>query len=61
MAKYEMLVMLNNESADETKEATLAKLEGIITSRGGAVVSTEILGKDCIVTVRGVGYRFETK
>ena len=44
MAKYEMLVMLNNESADETKEATLAKLEGIITSRGGAVVSTDKWG-----------------
>lgn len=44
MAKYEMLVMLNNESTDEVKEAELAKLEGIITKKGGTVVSTDKWG-----------------
>lgn len=44
MAKYEMLVMLNNESEEETKNAVLAKLEGIITNAGGAVVSTDKWG-----------------
>lgn len=44
MAKYEMLVMLNNESEEATKEATLAKLEGIITAKGGSVVSTDKWG-----------------
>ncbi len=44
MAKYEMLVMLNNESTDEVKEAEIAKLEGIITKKGGNVVSTDKWG-----------------
>ncbi|MBQ9081569.1 MAG: 30S ribosomal protein S6 [Clostridia bacterium] len=44
MVKYEMLVMLNNESADETKEAEIAKLEGIVTAKGGSVVSTDKWG-----------------
>ncbi len=44
MAKYEMLVMLNNDSEDAVKEATLAKLEGIVTAKGGAVVSTDKWG-----------------
>mgnify|MGYP002801841239 CR=1 FL=1 len=44
MAKYEMLVMLNNESEDAVKEATLAKLEGVVTAKGGTVVSTDKWG-----------------
>ena len=44
MAKYEMLVLLNNESEDATKEATVAKLESIITAKGGTVVSTDKWG-----------------
>lgn len=44
MAKYEMLVMLNNESEDAVKDAVLAKLEGVITEKGGVVVSTEKWG-----------------
>ena len=44
MAKYEMLVLLNNESEDATKEATVAKLEGVITAKGGTVVSTDKWG-----------------
>ena len=44
MAKYEMLVLLNNESEDATKEATVAKLEGVITAKGGIVVSTDKWG-----------------
>lgn len=44
MAKYEMLVLLNSESEDAVKEATVAKLENIVTSRGGSVVSTDKWG-----------------
>ncbi|MBP5242633.1 MAG: 30S ribosomal protein S6 [Clostridia bacterium] len=44
MAKYEMLVLLNNESEDETKEAIIAKLEGVVTKLGGTVVSTDKWG-----------------
>lgn len=44
MAKYEMLVLLNNESEDATKEAEIAKLEGIVTAKGGTVVSTDKWG-----------------
>lgn len=44
MAKYEMLVMLNNDSEDSVKEAVLAKLEGVVTSKNGTVVSTDKWG-----------------
>jgi small subunit ribosomal protein S6 len=44
MVKYEMLVLLNNESEDATKEAVIAKLEGIVTAKGGTVVSTDKWG-----------------
>ena len=44
MAKYEMLVLLNNESEEATKDAVIAKLEGIVTAAGGTVVSTDKWG-----------------
>lgn len=44
MAKYEMLVMLNSESEDAVKDAVIAKLEGVITSKNGTVVSTDKWG-----------------
>ena len=44
MAKYEMLYLLNNDLTDEAKEAEIAKYEGIVTSMGGAVVSTDKWG-----------------
>ncbi len=44
MAKYEMLVLLNNESEEAVKEAIISKLEGIVTAKGGTVVSTDKWG-----------------
>ncbi len=44
MAKYEMLYLLNNDLTDEAKDAEIAKYEGIITSMGGAIVSTDKWG-----------------
>ncbi len=39
-----MLYVLDNSIADEAKEAQIAKFEGIVTSMGGEVVSTEKVG-----------------
>ena len=39
MNKYEMLYILNPELSDEAREAVIAKLENIITTAGGTVVS----------------------
>ena len=44
MAKYEMLYLLNNDLTDEAKDAEIAKFEGIVTSMGGNVVSTDKWG-----------------
>ena len=44
MAKYEMLYLLNNDLTDEAKDAEIAKFEGIVTSMGGSVASTDKWG-----------------
>ena len=44
MAKYEMLYLINNDLTDEAKDAKIAKFEGVVTSMGGAVESTEKWG-----------------
>ena len=44
MAKYEMLYLINNELTDEAKDAKIAKYEGVVTSMGGAVASTDKWG-----------------
>jgi small subunit ribosomal protein S6 len=44
MAKYEMLYLINNALTDEAKDAKIAKYEGIVTSMGGAIVSTDKWG-----------------
>ncbi len=44
MAKYEMLYLINNELTDEAKDAKIAKFEGVVTSMGGAVASTDKWG-----------------
>ena len=44
MAKYEMLYLINNELTDEAKDAKIATYEGVVTSMGGAVASTDKWG-----------------
>ena len=44
MAKYEMLYLINNDLTDEAKEAKFAKFENVVTSMGGAIVSTDKWG-----------------
>ena len=44
MAKYEMLYLLNNDLSDEQKDAKIAKFEGIVTSMGGSVASSDKWG-----------------
>ena len=44
MNKYEMLYILNPELSDEAREAVIAKLENIIATAGGTVVSTDKWG-----------------
>ena len=44
MAKYERLYLLNNALTEEAKDAEIAKYEGIVTSMGGAIVSTDKWG-----------------
>jgi small subunit ribosomal protein S6 len=44
MAKYEMLYLINNALTDEAKDAKIAKFEGVVTSMGGAIVSTDKWG-----------------
>ena len=44
MAKYEMLYLLNNDLSDEAKDAKIAKFEGVVTSMGGSVASSEKWG-----------------
>ncbi len=44
MKTYEMLYVLDAALADEAKEAIVSRFEGIVTSNGGKVVSTEKWG-----------------
>jgi small subunit ribosomal protein S6 len=44
MKTYEMLYILDSAIADDAKEAFVAKFEGIVTSMGGKVVSTDKWG-----------------
>jgi small subunit ribosomal protein S6 len=44
MAKYEMLYLINNALTDEAKDAKIAKYEQVVTSMGGAIVSTDKWG-----------------
>ncbi len=44
MKTYEMLYVLDASVADEAKEALVSKFEGIVTSNGGKVVSTDKWG-----------------
>ena len=44
MTKYEMLYLLNNDAAEETKNAEIEKFEGIVKSMGGTLVSTDKWG-----------------
>ena len=39
-----MLYLINNDLTDEAKEAKIAKYEGVVTSMGGAVASTDKWG-----------------
>ncbi len=44
MQKYEMLIMLNSELADEAREAELGKYSKIVSDMGGSVESFEKWG-----------------
>ncbi|MCD8040555.1 MAG: 30S ribosomal protein S6 [Clostridia bacterium] len=44
MKTYEMLYVLENSLADEAKDELAAKFEGIVTSMGGTVLSTDKWG-----------------
>ena len=44
MAKYEMLYLINNALTEEAKDAKIAKYEQVVTSMGGAIVSTDKWG-----------------
>lgn len=44
MTKYEMLYLLNNDAAEETKNAEIEKFESIVKSMGGTLVSTDKWG-----------------
>ena len=44
MAKYEMLYLLNNDLSDEAKDAKIDKFEGVVTSMGGSVISSDKWG-----------------
>ena len=39
-----MLYLINNDLTDEAKDAKIAKFEGVVTSMGGAVASTDKWG-----------------
>ena len=41
MKSYEMLYVIDNSVADEAKDALVQKFEGIVTSMGGELVSTD--------------------
>ena len=44
MNNYELLYIINNDLADEAKEALIAKLNGVVTENGGSVESVEQWG-----------------
>ena len=44
MNNYELLYIINNDLADEAKEALIAKLNGVVTENGGSVESVEKWG-----------------
>ena len=44
MKSYEMLYVIDNSVADEAKDALVQKFEGIVTSMGGELVSTDKCG-----------------
>ena len=44
MNNYELLYIINNDLADEAKEAVIAKLNGVVTENGGSVESVEKWG-----------------
>ena len=44
MNSYELLYILNNELADEAKEATIEKLNAVVTGNGGTVDSVDKWG-----------------
>ena len=44
MAKYDMLYLIINDLTDEAKDAKIAKFEGVVTSMGGNVLSTDKWG-----------------
>ena len=39
-----MLYLLNNDLTDEVKDAKIAKFEGVVSSMGGSVLSTDKWG-----------------
>lgn len=44
MNSYELLYILNNELADEAKEAVIEKLNAVVTGNGGAVDNVDKWG-----------------
>ncbi|MCH5156680.1 MAG: 30S ribosomal protein S6 [Clostridiales bacterium] len=44
MNTYELLYILNNELADEAKEAVIEKLNAVVTANGGTVDSVDKWG-----------------
>ena len=44
MKSYEMLYVLDNSVTDEAKDALVQKFEGIVTSMGGELLSTDKWG-----------------
>ena len=44
MNSYELLYILNNELADEAKEAVIEKLNAVVTANGGTVDSVDKWG-----------------
>ena len=44
MNSYELLYILNNELADEAKEATIEKLNAVVTANGGTVDNVDKWG-----------------
>ena len=44
MNSYELLYILNNELADEAKEAVIEKLNAVVTANGGTIDSVDKWG-----------------
>jgi len=44
MNRYEMLYILDSSMTDEAREAVISKFEGVVTSNGGKVESTDKWG-----------------